>query len=87
MTELRGRRCLDCAALLDDETVLTGPVPSDGDVSICLYCGCIAFYAANTERLRRPTAAEETQLAGDPRVLLAVHAAAAVRASMTVDDR
>ncbi len=79
VTEFGGRRCLDCGALLDDQTGLTSVVPKDGDVSVCLYCGSVAFYAANLHRLRRPTPSEEIELANDQRLLRILAGAAEVR--------
>lgn len=72
--EAPGRVCLACKAVLDCQTGLTTNVPRDGDVSVCLYCGNIALYAANVQRLCPPTPAEEVELAADDRVQQALMA-------------
>jgi hypothetical protein len=36
--------------------------PKDGDLSICIYCGTLAFYANNVTALRVPTDSEMQEI-------------------------
>jgi hypothetical protein len=64
-----GPRCLDCGAVLTGAAQLGGEGgPSDGDVSVCSYCGAVALYLDDGEGgflLRRPSPAEWRELATD----------------------
>jgi len=44
------------------------PSPTDGDVSVCLYCAAISLFTGNGRHTRRPTDEERTDLLADPDV-------------------
>lgn len=57
--------CLDCGARLDEATpVRDGHVPAPGDLSICIMCGCLAYFADDMS-FRRPTPKESFELAAN----------------------
>lgn len=60
--QLNGRpRCWQCAQVVDGYTPTgTSPHPTDGDVSMCVYCGALGTFASTPYGLtiRRPTEAE-----------------------------
>jgi len=62
------RHCLGCGILTDDQTGPTGDKFSDGDCSICLYCGKVAVFQG--DGYREPTPAEEHMFLSDPQVIL-----------------
>jgi hypothetical protein len=53
---------------------LDGAVPADGDATVCVYCGTLAIFTRGAKHLRRPTAAERTELLADPDVRTAMRA-------------
>jgi hypothetical protein len=62
-------QCVDCDKRLDGATgVDTDDAPKSGDFTVCIYCGSIMVYNDDLT-LRRPSAAEAWELAGDKRIL------------------
>jgi hypothetical protein len=64
--------CLNCGKLLDGCSAIDSDSrPSDGDATVCVYCGHIQMFEVfpGGMRLRAPTDAEMMALAGDSRVL------------------
>ena len=61
--------CLGCGAPNDAASdTLGGDKPSEGDVTICIYCGHISVFNTNLT-LRNPTDEEIHIIAGDKRIL------------------
>jgi hypothetical protein len=49
-------------------------IPSDGDVTVCLYCGALAIFTDETTLFRRPTAEERKELLANSDVVSAIRA-------------
>lgn len=66
MTEIK---CLDCGHSLGLATSTTADqaTPTQGDVSVCVYCGGLAVF--EDYGLRHLTSSEMYDIAGDERVL------------------
>jgi len=62
-------KCLGCGAP-NDATSPThgGNKPSEGDVTVCMYCGHISVFNADLT-LRNPNDEEAYAIAGDQRIL------------------
>ena len=61
--------CLDCGNGNDATTGTgQGEIPGDGDVSMCVYCGALAFFDFQAGKLREPTQAEMIELHMDPNI-------------------
>ena len=64
------QHCLWCGKHLDAATDIEqdGNVPTDGDLSICLYCGHLAIYQSSDQGLilRSPTVHERAEALADP---------------------
>lgn len=49
-------KCLKCKVVSDAFTGIEDETkPSDGDLSICYYCGNVTFYAENVTQLKQVT--------------------------------
>lgn len=59
-------KCLACDADISDftDTSGEGSFPQEGDLSMCMYCGALAFYtvADGVLGIRRPTGEESRTL-------------------------
>lgn len=79
MSSLPSAACRDCGADLNAATgaydVTADPDP--GDVSVCLYCGCLSIFT-EVLLLRAPTDAEYQQLAQDQNIVRVLQARARV---------
>ncbi len=64
------RPCLGCGAQNNAATETFGEeaIPSEGDASVCIYCGHISIFNADLT-LRNPTDEEIHSIAGDERIL------------------
>jgi hypothetical protein len=61
--------CLSCGKKLDAASVMVGGgEPSEGSISICLYCGHIMAFDSEL-RLRELSVKEIYLTAGDPRII------------------
>lgn len=60
-TRTEGMACLKCGVMNDSHSTRQHGAPKPGDISICLYCGNIAFYEENC-KMRAPTLEEMQQL-------------------------
>lgn len=60
--------CRNCLSELPAHTDAYGDAkPSDGDISICIYCGELSIFDAG--RLREPTDIERSAALDDPQVV------------------
>jgi hypothetical protein len=61
--------CLHCGKPNDASTSTgQGELPGDGDISLCIDCGAIAFFDFQAGNLRAPNEVEMVALLKDPNV-------------------
>lgn len=65
--------CRNCGSPLPEHTdAYSNATPSDGDVSVCLYCAELSIF--DHGRLRTPTDTERTAILDDPKVVAVIAA-------------
>lgn len=63
--------CLECGELVTAASgVFADMTPTEGDATLCAYCGCLMIFTADG-KLRRPTVIESAALAIDAHVMAA----------------
>jgi hypothetical protein len=69
MRDLARPTCPTCGAVVDDTTHPDTGLdldPSEGDVSICFYCGAFGVFTGEGKATRMPTEAELLRFTSDP---------------------
>lgn len=77
---LKPDHCLNCGKRLDGCSVVDEAFarPKEGDFTICIKCGHLMVFGDGL-KLRNPTEEELRDIAGDPRIVRASTALAAIR--------
>ena len=80
--------CLSCGKGLDAAAQIGAgmPSPSEGDVTVCLYCRHVMIYNADLS-LRNPTDAEVVEIAGDPRLVATINLLGAYQKEKELETR
>ena len=66
-TRRRMHQCPGCEAVLDDFTGVTpDSLPTEGAVSVCLYCAHVAIFTGDSLKTRSLTLEEMEEIADNP---------------------
>lgn len=66
-------KCVECGYEIDAASSLhTKKRPRPGDIMICAQCSCLMIFSP--DGVRTPTGDEMIEIAGDPGMLLTIHA-------------
>jgi hypothetical protein len=67
-------RCPHCRTVADDYTPFdtADPVPTEGAVSLCVYCLGLSIFTGEGLDKRKPTEAELIEIMADPQVIKAI---------------
>lgn len=62
-TQLPACQCLDCGRTISAASTTNPkkPLPREGDVTVCLYCGCLMFFTHSLQ-VRRPSSEEIAEM-------------------------